>query len=947
MKTKKLYRTRRRRNSTMNRMKRTYKRRIMKGGERPELNVLKNINLFNNAIGEFINPFYGCAYVETKVIDTLHNLYKLPVEDTILDPFETQHNRLIGLVFHSLDDRVEPIHKLRDNDTLSINDLSKFIALRLVWTMYSKHIYNAAIDYIRLNKQVDKLSNQLGYLLRTNADKHAETLERIAAMNASISSITDNITYSLTPYIRPYKLLGYDDETFKLIAGEGVEKEHILTDKRFPMANLRMIVDDVENRHLNKIRQLIPLGTPMNKYSFHILMSLLWWKCPTKSHFIEFYTVIKQYIDIFMPRHTFEIPAGFADDLYTAEDLETITTDDPYGTLYKVFNNVKYIAPIGFAKTRVDTDAGKIKFTDCGESTIRNFIRIMAYNPETGKTDMRKLAEWGAIPEVMEYFEKYPIGVEERQQKARDDWATIVSHREEVHFIKNDICEIHGNHHNIFMVLTKLFRGIRNIKEFQTDAVRLLYVGDPDEREHIMRLIPDVMKNPRNQVVYVITYNDDPIFLWKEAHSHAHIESYNKNKIMFDWDLRSGSYNELIQYSMAISMTEHEQIYSVIQLFEPKFNPYLIHDEIFGVEYDEAVQTSEELLDKLHPTLNHGGIYSGYVSQFKLLLFVNPATDKNNMSILLSLDRVPYKYIVQAMITKVNYTFSNVYNNTYNIVYLVRNCKAIRKYIEFDAENRIKSFNTYLTVAEFEQLEQHRLISPELRVLNINATDWENENTYTDNMNRIFDTYHGIDTFALSNKADTIDFKYGFRLRGITTLKLPIMNAAYVIDDSVKTLMVNKFLDSHNQFIPKSVETLLINELRSTNKIIDELPNLRELYIFNIMDKLERAQIPSTVKSLHIGINQRVDHDKFPYFGLLWSKSVPLIMSIPDNIEELYIYCFNKSKKPLDRFMHIGALSALKKLSVDIDMEEDTELSRNRFRALDESIVLEGIRLVG
>jgi hypothetical protein len=40
MKTKKLYRTRRR--------KRTYKhRRNMKGGDRPDLNVLKGINLFN------------------------------------------------------------------------------------------------------------------------------------------------------------------------------------------------------------------------------------------------------------------------------------------------------------------------------------------------------------------------------------------------------------------------------------------------------------------------------------------------------------------------------------------------------------------------------------------------------------------------------------------------------------------------------------------------------------------------------------------------------------------------------------------------------------------------------------------------------------------------------------------------------------------------------------
>jgi hypothetical protein len=968
MKTKKLNRrrTKRHRNkrmaTTLGKRPRfsITRKRVMKGGERPNLNVLKGINLFNDEIGKYINPFYGCVYVELNMINTIYNLYKIPVNEPTLDTFKTQHNRLIGLVFRSLGDAVEPINTLRDSVT--IHELSHFIALRLIWTMYPPETYDMANEYIRLSMQLNKLSKQLlsmreremrgrrmaeATVAEAEAAEPAETEQYTKAkhkfekLNETIQPILKTLISTLSPII-PY----YSSPEFNI--------DRIADDTRHPISKLRMITDDVGSYHMRKIKQLIPLGTPMNKYSFHILMALLWHKCPTKRDIMEFYTVLKEYIDIFLPLHTFDIPDGFAEDLFAVEDMdapyETLDQNDPYMMFYYTIH--KHTTPairlnvhiLDYTRTEVQHDGDVMKFTDCGETTIRNLIRIVAYNNEIKGIDMERLTRWGATPTVIEYFTKYPVGsIRENSKKARDEWATLVSHHEGIIYLMDDICELNmADLDNTNNILTKLFRGIEGIYDLQIEGegVEILNATAPENAARVEELTEKMQNVDMETLKFIILFKGVPQYIYVSFGVHAHIERV-KLKVNAD-DEDDGDVHEhrpeLLQYSEIIYTTGYDVV-RMMEAYDTMFNPFLINHNYLLTKYNHY-KLAEDEIELYSPVYNADGISLFKMGEaFGYEIIQNPKiTDDESLLILASNDMVPYRSIAYHIISRIAGGTRYIPNM---VKYIIANSTALNKYIDYDDDHKITFYKLKLLEDEFIDLENSGMISRDLYGLKL-VNDEETDSAFIHN---VIDKYPNLRILVLHDYP--FDYEERVNLPGIVYLSLYMLTNEYTLHDTLKTLYIQDYADDQFEYIPKSVETLILNG--EFAQIPDELPNLSTLHIFRPDGVINTGVIPSTVKVLHVGASHLEYYKLYPYFSIKTINYITMtyIEHIPDNVEELYIHQAIRG----DVFMmniKKHSLPKLKKLGLYMDRMDGQEypvinIKANAFRELD----MDAIELIG
>jgi hypothetical protein len=936
------------RNKTRNRRRRFNKtRKYMKGGDRPELNILKGINLFNEEIGQYINPFYGCVYTELKIVDTMLNLYSIPVDEPILDEYDTQHNRLIGLVFHYLGDRVEPYHKLRDSDTLSIHDLSHFIGLRLVWSMYhrfptSHDTYKYAVDYVGISIRTNKAEKYVLRLLETEgaeSSKYIKENAKLMKLKAALHELTDKLVVSMAEHIPMYEAEGFNI--------------HEIVDTNHPIAKLRDIVDDIGNHNLRKIKQFIPLGTYTSPESFRILLALLWWKCPTKRHFVEFYTIIKGYIDTFLPKHTFEIPDGFAEELFTDEDINVEYVDLDHTNPYLMFyhNSIKHSSPpiklnvsvIGYANTHFYMGDRKIKFTDCGESTIRNLIRIVSFNNETNKMDFDKLRHLGAIPEVIEYFTKYPVGGEnERLNEARDEWAAIISNNEGIKYVKHRVCELDaGTIDNMEKIMAKLLTRTEHIRDLQVGDIEFLNVMDPDNAERVAEIMEKINAGSYGNTQYIILFKGIPQYLWQSIYEHAHLERVKMKHDVEDVERDiAGMENyelELIHYSDAIHMELNELRGS----YGTVFNQYLVPHEYFLAKY-KAFKIPDEELPYFTPIHNAAGINIDEVSEaFEIVMeyqdYSVSRLNRSNMSILASNPDLPYKAIAHDLVTRV-YSHDT---NDYNIPYLIRNTNALHHFIEFDEHNNILFYKLKLNPAEFAELEHHNMISPQLKGLKLVSND------YDDAIVGIMERYPHITTLVIHNYH--IQPAADFTLNNVVSLSIQQMDKPYITEDKLKLLCVSKLFPEDIEFIPKSIETLIIDATHPP-PLPSIFPNLTTLHIKRVPPIINDSIIPNTVKTLYLGNTHMDLYKLYPDFALISSFApfvIHVIEHIPDNVEELYISNYMRNDE-FNLTMHAGAFPSLKKLHIIDDVlhgepHEIIELNADIFREVD----MDTIELVG
>ncbi|MFZ9596001.1 MAG: ankyrin repeat domain-containing protein [Bdellovibrionia bacterium] len=73
-----------------------------------------------------------------------------------------------------------------------------------------------------------------------------------------------------------------------------------------------------------------------------------------------------------------------------------------------------------------------LTYADCGESSLRNFLNLVFYAPETGRFDPAAIAqqkknELSFHPNLLKFYRKYPLPALSKSQESRDEWSELVS----------------------------------------------------------------------------------------------------------------------------------------------------------------------------------------------------------------------------------------------------------------------------------------------------------------------------------------------------------------------------------------------------------------------------------------------------------------------------------------------------------------------------------------
>ncbi len=130
------------------------------------------------------------------------------------------------------------------------------------------------------------------------------------------------------------------------------------------------------------------------------------------------------------------------------------------------YNLYEAILPMNIA-TNESRDNNQDFFSDCGETSLRNFFNALLFNAETRQFNTSILNNLGADEKLVAFYKKYQTADYIHTQQARDDWASVVSGLPEVNYNRENKYEISDHNSgskNMLKVIANLIPGINSFK---------------------------------------------------------------------------------------------------------------------------------------------------------------------------------------------------------------------------------------------------------------------------------------------------------------------------------------------------------------------------------------------------------------------------------------------------------------------------------------------------
>ncbi|MDP1724563.1 MAG: hypothetical protein Q8L85_07665 [Alphaproteobacteria bacterium] len=123
-------------------------------------------------------------------------------------------------------------------------------------------------------------------------------------------------------------------------------------------------------------------------------------------------------------------PESFENEVFSNPELASF-----FGHGHEIYEN-EYPLLITYGQARL----GEYQFPDCVETMIRNFFNILLYDNRSNKFEVDKLknTEIKVSDELISFYANYPTISLQKTQRARNDWATIVSNKENVKYLQRD-----------------------------------------------------------------------------------------------------------------------------------------------------------------------------------------------------------------------------------------------------------------------------------------------------------------------------------------------------------------------------------------------------------------------------------------------------------------------------------------------------------------------------
>jgi hypothetical protein len=412
------------------------------GGELPNYDVLKNISLFpkNSDIDLHLNPIYGFLWNTTGAIN---NYYNSQSNNNI--------SKLIKRTFtkNLTTNIIRLTNDLLDMNTVTLDDFANFIA----------HLYLTKLFKINKETKTD---------IQKKISIVTQFIDKIIQINNSsdatkILKLNDEIDAS---YNRNFKGIRLDGLTLNIPTKDKLNKHKNL------LCTLKTYRNDLEKiiREPNiAIKKETTSKKTIRKYYaeentksldievFYVILAALWWKLNNKQGIINYYNCLNKYL---LDNMKITIPDNYINDLFTKDDFrlsnEEITNlvDFGYVIAYIYASKRVPIQLINYEKvyytkknckhTTENSKRLSKGFSDCGETTLRNFINILIYDVNTGNFDLEKLEKLGATEDLKIYYTVFnnmskqlnPVEVYIFGEKLnpRDAWGKIVSNLNNVKY---------------------------------------------------------------------------------------------------------------------------------------------------------------------------------------------------------------------------------------------------------------------------------------------------------------------------------------------------------------------------------------------------------------------------------------------------------------------------------------------------------------------------------
>ena len=376
----------------------------MIGGGKPSVRILKNVNLFNNknkhleSMEPYMNPMWGFISIETYFIN---NIKKIGIRK-ILAPTEVKSNKLkeqiylfklVDFLYRVIpgEPQVIPIKKIWDN--ITPKQIGGYLAHRY------KYLFNQ--ENIKLVQEIEKLL----------ADKkECSNDHKIINQSPEISD-TDSMELACLD------LPNGDPSIYRIRLSEKIlEYNRMINEKRrilYQNYN-KSYQDFLENfinnipeskdsncdtycqtqifNNIEKIWNFKYIGNQLN--FFRIILALVWFISNNFDGIKEYYQGIN---------HFYKLDGiETIDSGYTSEDMVKDSKSDPTLALAQVYEKINGDILLVSHK---NVNYKHINFTDCGESVIRNLVRLLI--EEDDKYDVELLDKMGATQDVKDFFLLY------------------------------------------------------------------------------------------------------------------------------------------------------------------------------------------------------------------------------------------------------------------------------------------------------------------------------------------------------------------------------------------------------------------------------------------------------------------------------------------------------------------------------------------------------------
>ena len=468
------------------------KKLVQVGGEKPNVAILKGINLIHSDMQPFLDPTFGFLYCESGLINSLYWYGS----DTI--------RHYVGLLYTKHTDGViRPTRKLYKSSNSGEVPLAKligqFLSIRYISKKFKSEIdrdfnetkmsyhrgqFLGTIQQIKnisttiLKQEIDDTQKQRDNARKEIDDAQKEKDELLDKKEKYDKDITNPIFSDgddkkvkiLTIKVKSLTT-NVDKLTRKIEMNEKRIDELLLDSDKYEeqlrLLEIKKSVEEEKYRNIRELRRIIDLDsldsnkfllepTKFNpdtdeineKYYYYAVLGVLWWIANNKESIRQYYEGINDTIDKFaihiptIEPLRIEIPPDFSATEFTAIDFSgTGIIPDYHLVLAKIYRHKLGLIQLFNQEWSVTKCHPVSDFPDCGEVVVRNILNILTYTD--GEYDVEKLKIYGNDPptgtyeRVISYYRKFNTFSKQSTKEARNKWGEIMSNLPGVMYSKH------------------------------------------------------------------------------------------------------------------------------------------------------------------------------------------------------------------------------------------------------------------------------------------------------------------------------------------------------------------------------------------------------------------------------------------------------------------------------------------------------------------------------